>query len=516
MVGFLSTGSRNSSATDSHHPDEALAPYHADRIPVQLSPDTSASKSQSTGRQNDARHAPLHFFSLPHWTRKILPASASPRRRGAMPSDELGVFSRSPSKLMLDKELPPTPPKTQRVAGNLDPAATSLDQPLSPPASMDRSIRSSTASGAIIPSTSAESRNSRPTMHLHNAPHVPVPRGVNTVSFVTPSPTNIDQPDLTLPLRHSKSSQSFRKQACGSTQPLGLAERARGLSVYQRPSCSKLPEQKYAEPPLIGIKGEGQYVRQVSKKPSRQLLSVPSESLSLPALQPTAPFHIDFHSDAFTNSQQSPQRSVSRLTRSHSERVCRRLSASNSDAPALPKIPSAFTSSRFHSTSADPTSHPTHPPRSILRRPATADSTRSRTRSFFTLSSQRTPVPSSQTPHFENALSSLASPTSVNHVNTRPRSATNPPLLHRLSLNFFASSNSPAKTGTIPDSFITASPVSRSRSPLLSVPPEDLRPHQDESPDSFLQRLTSLVGKADIAGLLASRYITSFFRFSLF
>ena len=48
---------------------------------------------------------------------------------------------------------------------------------------------------------------------------------------------------------------------------------------------------------------------------------------------------------------------------------------------------------------------------------------------------------------------------------------------------------------------------------LSSVAPEDLRPRQDELPESFLQRLTSLVGKADIAGLLASRYITSFLTF---
>jgi hypothetical protein len=89
--------------------------------------------------------------------------------------------------------------------------------------------------------------------------------------------------------------------------------------------------------------------------------------------------------------------------------------------------------------------------------------------------------------------------------------------LHRLSLNFFASSTSQAKFGTVLDSSITGSPVSRSRPSMLSsVPPEDLRPHRDELPKSFLHRLTSLVGKGDIAGLLASRYIISFFHFSLF
>ncbi|OJA10811.1 hypothetical protein AZE42_00324 [Rhizopogon vesiculosus] len=507
MVGFLGTGSKNPPATDSRRPDTLVpaAPHHANGSTARLPPDSSASKSQSAGHQNDTSNRPLHFFSLPHWTRKILPVSASARRSlAAMPSDELGVIPRSPSKLMLDKELPPMP-----LTGNPNSVATSLDQAISLSASTGKFTPSPTAN---ISSTSTEPRNAQPTMYFdvyHNTPYISVPREVHTVSFVTPSSTGIDQRDLTLPLRHSRSSQSCRahKQACGPTQPLDGADtsRARGLSIDQRRSCSKRVEQKYAEPPPIPGKREVSPVRQMSKKLSQQLLSVPTDSLSLPALQPTSPFHIDFQSDTLTPPQQSPQRSASRLTRRHSERVSRRPSHSNTDAPALPKIPSTFTSSQFHSTTIDPTFHSAHSPRPALRRPATADSTRSRTRSFFTLSSHTTPVPSSHTPHFGNALSSLTSPTLVNHSNPRPRSATNPPLLHRLSLNFFASSTASPKSGTVFDGSITASPVSRSRPSLLSsVPPEDLRPHQDELPDSFLYRLTSLVGKADIAGLLAS------------
>jgi Sec7-like guanine-nucleotide exchange factor len=202
------------------------------------------------------------------------------------------------------------------------------------------------------------------------------------------------------------------------------------------------------------------------------------------------------------------------LTRSHSETFSRRPPPSNTEAPALPKILSAFHSSQHHSTIADPTSTSHHSPRPILRRPMTADSVRSRTRSFFTLSPQTTSDPSTQTPHFGNALSSLTSSTSANHANNRPRSATNPPLLHRLSINFFASSTASAKSETVPGSSITASPVFRSRPTLLSsVPSEELKPQQDELPEAFLQRLSSIVGKADIAGLLGSRYIASLLTF---
>ncbi|KAG0709032.1 hypothetical protein DFH29DRAFT_993870 [Suillus ampliporus] len=513
MVGFLSTGSRNSPVTDSRQPDTPNPP-HANGSATRVFSDSPAS-NQSVGHQpeNDNSHGPLHFFSLPHWTRKILPVSMSSRRSLAgMPSDELGVVRRRPSKLMLDKELPPTPPKTQRVAGNPGSVATSLNQLISSSTSTDRFIPSPTVPRANIPSTSAEPRHAQPRLYFdvyHNAPDVSVPRGMNTVSFVTTSPTGIDQRDLTIPLRHTRSSQSIRshKQADRSVQALNGVDRVRGLSIGQRVSS---PRRKDAEPPPTGENSEGSPVRQMSTKPSRELLSVPSDSLSLPALHPTSPFHIDFNSDTLSSSQQSPQGSASRLTRRHSEKVFRCLTPSNCEAPALPKIPSAFASSQHHSTTADSTIPSHHPPRTALRRPMTADSTRSRTRSFFTLSPQTPSVPSTQTPHFGNALSSLTSSNSTNHANNRPRSATNPPLLHRLSINFFASSTASAKAGTVSSGTITASPVSWSRPPLLSsVPPEELRPQQDELPEAFLQRLTSVVGKADVAGLVGVKSIFS-------
>lgn len=518
MVGFLGTGSKNSPATDSRHPDinTLNPPPYANGSSTRVSPDSGKSApNQSAGRQpqststSDNSHGPLHFFSLPHWTRKILPTSASARRSLAgMPSDELGIIRRKPSKLMLDKELPPPPP-IQRVAGNPDSVETSLDT--FSPISTDRFTPSPTLPRVNTPPTSAEPRHTQPTLYFdvyHNA----VPRGVNTVSFVTTSPTGIEQRDSTLPLRHSRSTQSFlsHKQADRPTQPLDDADRVRGFSFGRRLSSSR---RKDAEPPPT-VENIASPVRQVSTKSSQQLLSVPSDSLSLPALQPTSPFHIDFHSDTLASSQQPPQRSVSRLTRSHSEKFSRRPSSSNSEAPALPKILSAFDSSQHHSTTANPTFPSHHLPRPTLRRPMTADSVRSRTRSFFTPSPQTTSSPSTQTPHFGNALLSLTSSTSANHANSRPRSATNPPLLHRLSINFFASSTASAKSGTAPGSFITASPISRSRPPLLSsVPSEELRPQQDELPEAFLQRLSSLVGKADIAGLLGSsadvKYVTT-------
>ncbi|KAG1894822.1 uncharacterized protein F5891DRAFT_702286 [Suillus fuscotomentosus] len=509
MVGFLGTGSRNSPATGSCHPDTTLnSPPHPNGSAACVFPDKST-PNQSTGHQpqstSDNSHGPLRFFSLPHWTRKVLPASVSARRSLASMPSELGVIRRNPSKLMLDKELPPTPP-IQSVADNPNSVETSS------PISTDRFAPSPTLLQADAPPTSAETRHTQSTLYF-DVYHNPVPRGVNTVSFVTTSPTGIDQCNSTLPLRHTRSTQSFlsHKQADRSMQPLDGADRVRGFSFGQRQSSSR---RKDAEPPPTGENNKASPAPQASTKSSQQLLSVPFDSLSLPALQPTSPFHIDFHSDTPASSRQPLQRSASRLTRSHSEKFSRRPSTSNSEAPALPNILLAFDLSQHHSTTADSTFPSHHPPRPALRRPLTADSVRSRTRSFFTLSPQTTSGPSTQTPHFGNALSSLTTSTSANHANNRPRSATNPPLLHRLSINFFASSTASAKPGTVSGSSISASPVSRLRPQLLSsVPSQELKPQHDESPEAFLKRLSALVGKADIAGLLGSsaeaKYVTT-------
>ncbi|KAG2146577.1 uncharacterized protein EDB93DRAFT_1250858 [Suillus bovinus] len=512
MVGFLGAGSRNSPATDISHPDTTLnPPPHANgsaaRVFDKSAPNQSAGhQSQST---SDNSHGPFRFFSLPHWTRKVLPTTVSARRSLAgMPSDELGVIGRNSLKLMLDKELPPTPP-IQRVAGNPDSVETSLDA--FSPISTNRSAPSPTLPTANTSPTSAEPRPTQPMLYF-DVHHNDVSRGVNTVSFVTNSPMGIDQRNSTPPLRHTRSTQSFlsHKQTDRSTQPLDDADRVRGFSFGQRLSSSR---RKDTEPPPTGENDKASSVRRVSTKSSQQLLSVPFDPLSLPALQ-TSPFHIDFHSDTPASSRQPPKRSASRLTRSHSEKFSRRSSPSNSEAPALPSILSAFDLSQHHSTTADPAIPSHQPPCPKLRRPLTADSVRSRTRSFFTLSPQTTSGPSTHTPHFRNAHANLTSSTSANDVNNRPRSATNPPLLHRLSINFFAASTASTKSGTVSGSTIIASPVSRSRPQLLSsVPSEELRPQQDELPEAFLQRLSSLVGKADIAGLLGSsaeaKYVTA-------
>ena len=96
------------------------------------------------------------------------------------------------------------------------------------------------------------------------------------------------------------------------------------------------------------------------------------------------------------------------------------------------------------------------------------------------------------------------------------RALTNPPLLHRLSINLFGSSSPGTHTPTsssspnVFDGHVTSPPSSLGSSrPSLSKPSVEIpRPRSDEeSPEVYLQRVVEAVSKADVATVLASRYV---------
>ncbi|OBZ79748.1 Protein transport protein sec73 [Grifola frondosa] len=94
---------------------------------------------------------------------------------------------------------------------------------------------------------------------------------------------------------------------------------------------------------------------------------------------------------------------------------------------------------------------------------------------------------------------------------SRPRAQTNPPLLHRLSVNIFgSSSNSPSSTSApniAGESAIGSPPSSLGSSrPSLSKPSVEIpRPRtEDESPEVYLTRLMEAVSKAEVATVLAA------------
>ena len=90
----------------------------------------------------------------------------------------------------------------------------------------------------------------------------------------------------------------------------------------------------------------------------------------------------------------------------------------------------------------------------------------------------------------------------------RPRASTNPPLLHRLSMNLFSSSPPiPALPHTqltgSPDASTISSPRPSTSKQSIDIPKARI---DEESPKQYVDRLTDTIPKSDIATVLASRY----------
>lgn len=85
---------------------------------------------------------------------------------------------------------------------------------------------------------------------------------------------------------------------------------------------------------------------------------------------------------------------------------------------------------------------------------------------------------------------------------SRRRAQTNPPLLHRLSLNIFSFATSPPSPNLQSVSTVDLPPTPFVEKLKFSV---STSPRDDESPAAYVRRLVSSVNKAEIAGILASR-----------
>lgn len=239
----------------------------------------------------------------------------------------------------------------------------------------------------------------------------------------------------------------------------------------------------------------------VTALPANHFLEQPS----LPSLQPVSPFNMEIsisESTGLRSNQLEPPSSPD-LQRRHSEK----LSLSRSAVPSLKHEKSELSAQGQGQR------------RQRLKRPQTAGSTAggSRVQSAFLPGSAPTTAEPVQmeSPIETTPTNEIASPpTSTPPVSARPRSTTNPPLLHRLSINIFGSSpNSSPITSHAPTDDFTRSPstsFSSSRpSPKVSV--EIPRPrHDEESPEVYLQRLTEAVSKAEVASVLAATCVIFF------
>lgn len=386
---------------------------------------------------------------------------------------------------------------------------------------------------------------SQPTVTLARAalglglPHV-MPGSVSASSSTTdlhsipipPTPPDSHSPQSTM-----RRVKSFHPDVQTSRQDNMLSDpardtrRTRGLSIgpFHFSSSDKgkeravdtEPEVGYSPPPSKPLSRKSSFwsrkrVDSQDSSPATHLTAEPSARPSLPTLQPISPFYVDTSMSTHPSRPPGPPtpRSVD-LRRRHSERTRSTHSKPEYfDGSHLPDVPSL--------PLAAPRATKTRRP----KRPKTMDSATVSPRSACFHDVPR--VITSSPPPFEQPLpepeepipkppSPPISPT-VPSPGARPRSQTNPPLLHRLSMNLF---------GTSPTShapYIAPSPLydTPTYSEPLSVSPSSSRDSsrpslskrsleipkpnvEDESPEEYLHRLTEAVSKGEVATALASR-----------
>ena len=498
-----------------------------------------------------------HFFSLPLWKRRGSHALSTVAPAARLSSDELGVVAQRPSSASgstRNKALPPTPSASEennhvslsRAGSSREGRGTgALEMGERLSADTGTSSGPSSVSQIALHSPILGPSTSQPTVTLARAalglglPHV-MPGSVSASSSTTdlhsipipPTPPDSHSPQLTM--RRVKSfhpdAQALRRDAVAPDPPRET-RRARGLSIgpFHFASSDKGkeravetdPDVAYPPPPSKPLSRKSSFwsrkrVDSHEAASASRLTAEPSSRPSLPTLQPISPFYIDTSMSRHQSHTPGPPTPRSaELRRRHSERTRPLTSRSEyfdtSHAPDVPSLPAA-------------TPRPSRTRRS--KRPKTADSSSTSPRSGFFPDVPR--VVTSSPPPFENPLpqsdppppkppTSPKSPT-PSSPGCRPRSQTNPPLLHRLSMNLFGTSPTSHTPYIAPSPLydtptysepLSASPSSSRDSSRPSLSKRSLeipKPNvEDESPEEYLSRLTEAVSKGEIATVLASR-----------
>ncbi|KAF8559237.1 hypothetical protein OG21DRAFT_714616 [Imleria badia] len=221
---------------------------------------------------------------------------------------------------------------------------------------------------------------------------IPSPSQMNSVAFASLPNSSTENV-----LRKTKSTLSLRPK-----QPLSSFEqqRARGVSMTQMFTTAKRsstsPCTANGTSPSTPLVRKSSFWGRKFSTPSPQHLAVPADSPPLQASKPTSPLRVDSTAPPGSLARSRSGSSAARLPSRHPERADRHPSTAT-NVPTLPHNPVVPDRANVRPSTADPyllASRRTPP-----RRPATADSathlrSRSRSRSFFTLSQQSTATPS--------------------------------------------------------------------------------------------------------------------------
>ncbi|THU91774.1 hypothetical protein K435DRAFT_968021 [Dendrothele bispora CBS 962.96] len=430
-----------------------------------------------------------HFFSLPLWRKR--PATAPSEPPSSPPQNSMIANQSTPprfSNFRLEKELPPTPPhdssSTSPFASVANSQRTSLDEivketalpSLFPPTDYFQSPRngphSASSSTAVLAHAALGLGLPHVLSHAASASHPEL----NTVAFIDSPSTSFDSP----PSRRPSTRAFSAAGKPGDVSKPANRRRTRGLSLgpasflnFGSPDSKgkgkgkgkekEVQAEQTPEPSRLIRRKSSFWSRRKSLVDDTETPSKPELLPPLPALPPVSPFGKDMPLSSSPTSELGPQHSRG-LSRSHSERL-------RSQSPT------------FVMDSDGSSSRPQRRP----RRPATADSSARGDKSPRLLLSDDQRLTSSPT---------TEQPSSPQRL--RARAATNPPFLHRLSMNLFMSSSVSNPSSPV-------LPGSPSRTALSKNTPSIPKALVDEeSPEGYLNRLMDSVSKAEIAAILAS------------
>jgi len=407
-----------------------------------------------------------HSFSLPYFRKGDGPSHQSSKDDSSYSNHKL-PSPRLPSDIALsEKALPPTPPNETEndpviIHGSQDLAASS------PVRATEVRLHFATAAAPQTHSMAAHTHAALGKGRPRTSPSVSYAE-TNTVPFV-PSEPSI--PALMPTVRKSRSFQWLKRGVSDNHAPLSnddhpshsASERRRGLSFGATST---------------GVPGDGDKGK-------------PTEFSSVGPKAP--PKNMSRRPSFWRKKRASPSNEPSNHP-SHNEGVILAL-------PPLPPV---------HQVSPFDISHPTGAPSSTLIQTTATTPAREMSKSCSEINERTLPpagpsIPPQRAPFSDPSCD--VRPREIVAFSPRPRAQTNPPFFRRLSMGVFS---------TMEPSSPLDLHASNSAQPLPITPtivrqavhkPVIPRPlSNEESPDIYLTRLQSAVSKAEVAGILASRY----------
>jgi hypothetical protein len=479
-------------------------------------PRKPASNPRNAHHTDNSSHTPHNFFSFPLWKRNNAhtftptnppPASDDFCDQSRRSSFNLGERSDSPPSVPPKDYTPSTVvPRILSVGNNYD------NQEFVPGSSTTASAERTSPRRRPGPPRQSTVALAHASLGL-GLPHVMPSQGASSSSLDITTLRNAsnhrDDSDTGVArsiMRKAKSFQKLRPDPPGEdTQDPRQRRRSRGLSLGPLHFAPEgKGKERELESPVKGLSRKSSFWRRrkdslktlVHSEPQKSLPPVPNPPADakghvhlLPPLplagsddRNTAPVPMPGRPPTPKHSPLLRRRS-SFLQRSHSERMLSGIRPSS--AHGLPR----YTTSKSTEIVRVP------------GRPSTAGALPSSPRS-----SHLTPSISfsSITPQ---PITDRADSFPLDPSKPRARASTNPPLLHRLSMNLFLSS---PPIPALPHTQLTSSPETSTVSsprPSMSKQSVDIpRPRTDEeSPGQYVDRLTEAVPKSDIATVLASR-----------